>query len=111
LKADAGPYLAAAPDLIVGYAEGYRASWDAAVGKISPNVFEDKKAWSGDHCVDPYLVPGVLFCNRKIEAVDPGIEDMAPTTLHLFGVSIPAYIEGKPVLTAEEVPSRKEAAP
>ena len=57
-----GPYLDAAPDLIVGYADGYRTSWDAAIGRIGPNVFEDNdKAWSGDHCVDPLLVPGVLF--------------------------------------------------
>ena len=60
-----GPYLDAAPDLIIGYADGYRTSWDAAIGRIGPNVFEDNdKAWSGDHCVDPLLVPGVLFSNR-----------------------------------------------
>jgi len=95
-----GPYLNAAPDLIVGYSEGYRASWDAAVGKITANVFEDNaKAWSGDHCVDPHLVPGVLFCNRQIAAIDPGIEDMAPTALELFGIPQPAYMEGKSVLT------------
>jgi predicted AlkP superfamily phosphohydrolase/phosphomutase len=106
-----GPYLTAAPDLIVGYAEGYRASWDAAVGKISSRVFEDnEKAWSGDHCVDPNLVPGVLFCNRKIQAADPGIEDMAPTTLQLFGIPIPAYMEGKPVLTGNDAAAEKEAA-
>ena len=29
-----GPYLDAAPDLILGFADGYRASWDAAVGKV-----------------------------------------------------------------------------
>ena len=80
-----GPYLNAAPDLIVGYARGYRASWDAALGKVSPHVFEDNaKAWSGDHCVDPSLVPGVLFSNRKLDAEDPGIEDMAPTALAAF---------------------------
>ena len=30
-----GPYLDAAPDLIIGYNEGYRTSWDAAVGKVT----------------------------------------------------------------------------
>ena len=36
-------------------------------------VFEDNaKAWSGDHCVDPRLVPGVFFCNRTIDARRPG---------------------------------------
>jgi predicted AlkP superfamily phosphohydrolase/phosphomutase len=94
-----GPYLKEAPDLIVGYNEGYRTSWDAAVGKVTDRVFSDnEKAWSGDHCVDPLLVPGVLFCNRKIEAESPGIEDLAPTALNLFGVNAPAWMEGKPVL-------------
>jgi predicted AlkP superfamily phosphohydrolase/phosphomutase len=94
-----GPYFGAAPDLIVGYAEGYRASWDAAVGKVSASVFEDNgKAWCGDHCVDPALVPGVLFSNRPIAAENPGIEDMAPTALGLFGVPVPAWMEGKSVV-------------
>ncbi|HEY6986794.1 MAG TPA: alkaline phosphatase family protein [Bryobacteraceae bacterium] len=93
-----GPYLAEAPDLIVGYNEGYRTSWDAAVGKVSARVFEDNsKAWSGDHSVDPVLVPGVLFSNRKIDLENPGIEDMAPTALHLFGVEKPAWMEGTPL--------------
>jgi len=96
-----GPYLAEAPDLIVGYNEGYRTSWDAAVGMVTSEVFEDnRKAWSGDHCVDPALVPGVLFCNRKIDATDPGLEDMAPTALTLFGLQPPAWMEGKPVFHA-----------
>jgi predicted AlkP superfamily phosphohydrolase/phosphomutase len=94
-----GPYLGGAPDLIIGYAEGYRASWDAAVGKVTESVFEDNdKAWSGDHCVDPYLVPGVLFSNLKMAAEDPGIEDMAPTALRLFGIEQPAWMEGKAVV-------------
>jgi predicted AlkP superfamily phosphohydrolase/phosphomutase len=94
-----GPYLQAAPDVIVGYAAGYRASWDAAVGKVTPHVFDDnQKAWSGDHCVDPHLVPGVLLSNLRIDAEDPGIEDMAPTALDLFGIAPPEYMEGKCVL-------------
>jgi predicted AlkP superfamily phosphohydrolase/phosphomutase len=94
-----GPYIGAAPDLIVGYAEGYRAAWSAAVGRVSAAVFEDnEKAWCGDHCVDPSLVPGVLFSNRKIDAEDPGIEDMAATALALFGVEAPVWMEGKSVL-------------
>ena len=96
-----GPYLGAAPDLIVGYDEGYRTSWDAAIGKVTGRVIEDNsKAWSGDHCVDPLLVPGVLFCNRKIDCEDPGIEDLAPTALHLFGIDPPAWMDGKPLCTS-----------
>ncbi len=93
-----GPYLDAAPDLIIGYAEGYRISWEAATGQVTPRVIEDNsKPWSGDHCVDPELVPGVLFCNRKVDSADPGIEDMAPTALELFGIAPPAWMDGKSV--------------
>ncbi len=94
-----GPYLDAAPDLIIGYTEGYRSSWEAAVAKTTTTVFADNpKAWSGDHCVDPHLVPGVLFSNRKVENEDPGLEDLAPTALALFGVKPPGHMEGKPLL-------------
>ena len=96
-----GPYLGAAPDLIIGYNEGYRTSWDAAVGKVTPLVIEDNpKAWSGDHCVDPVLVPGVLFCTRKITSEDPGIEDMAATALDLFGIDRPAWMDGRSVFNS-----------
>jgi hypothetical protein len=94
-----GPYLGAAPDLIVGYADGYRASWDAAVGKVTDEVFVDNtKAWCGDHCVDPHLVPGVLLSNLPLIAQDPGIEDMAPTALRLFGIQPPVWMEGTSVV-------------
>ena len=106
-----GPYLDAAPDVIVGYADGYRASWDSAVGRVTAHVFADnEKAWSGDHCVDPHLVPGVLFSNRKIEAADPGIEDMAPTALDLFGIPAPPYMEGKSLLNPQAPPLHQEVA-
>ena len=44
--------------MIVGYAVGYRVSWHSAVGKTADRVFFDnEKAWSGDHCLHPDLVP------------------------------------------------------
>jgi len=93
-----GPYFDAAPDLIIGYADGYRASWDAANGIVSDAIFEDNtKAWCADHCVDPRLVPGVLFSNLPLNAEDPGIEDMAPTALRLFGIEPPEWMEGSSV--------------
>ena len=93
-----GPYLDAAPDLIAGFNAGYRISWEAAIGQATGRVIEDnRKAWSGDHCIDPPLVPGVLFCNRPIDCINPGIEDMAPTALDLFGVDPPEWMDGKPL--------------
>lgn len=91
-----GPYLEAAPDLLVGYNAGYRISWDGATGVVDRPVLEDNvKAWSGDHCIDPRLVPGVLFCNRPIDREDPALIDLAPTALWLFGLEPPAHMDGK----------------
>jgi predicted AlkP superfamily phosphohydrolase/phosphomutase len=90
-----GPYKDAAPDLIVGYQRGYRASWETAVGQVTDDVFHtNKKAWSGDHCVDQSLVPGVLFCNRKIADERPRLMDVGPTVLEMFGVPLPGYMDG-----------------
>src|SRR5581483_601487 len=99
-----GPYADAAPDLVIGYAAGFRAAWSAATGRVSKTVFEDNnKCWSGDHCVDPGTVPGVLFCNRKLTADDPGIEDLAPTVLRMFGVPAPIWMEGRALTNAAVV--------
>jgi len=91
-----GPYRANAPDMIVGYNEGYRISWDAAIGKMSNIVFEDNtKNWSGDHGVDPEIVRGILLSNYEIKTSDPNIIDFAPTILSLFGITPPSFIDGK----------------
>ena len=67
------------------------------MGKVTGTVLEDNiKAWSGDHCVDPRLVPGVLFSNRKITADKPAIVDLAPTVLKLFGLDLLPHFDGKP---------------
>ena len=96
--ASSGPYKHDAPDLLVGYNAGYRSSWTCAVGRVTEHVFEDNtKHWSGDHCVDPKIVPGVIFSNRKIVKENPHLTDMAPTVLKLFGVGIPNYMKGKPL--------------
>jgi len=106
-----GPYLANAPDLILGYDEGYRVSWDGATGVVATPVFEDNvKAWSGDHCVDPRLVPGVLFCNYPVDREDPGLIDVAPTALQLFGLAKPDHMQGE-ALFRENPLVREKAAP
>ena len=93
-----GPYLENAPEFIIGYNRGYRTSWDCATGVVDAPLFEDNvKAWSGDHCVDPRLVPGVLFCNRVIDVDDPALIDIAPTALQQFGVPTPSYMDGRPL--------------
>lgn len=91
-----GPYLGNAPDLLIGYNAGYRTSWRGATGVVAGPVFEDNvKAWSGDHCVDPRQVPGVLFCTQPITAPNPALVDIAPTALRLFGIEPPPYMDGR----------------
>lgn len=91
-----GPYKDHAPDLIPGYQRGYRVSWETAIGRTTESVFLDNtKAWSGDHCIDPSLIPGVLFCNHPVEAEKPRLMDVGPTVLQLFGVPIPDHVDGK----------------
>ena len=97
-----GPYVDAAPDILVGYNTGYRVSWDSAVGKVSGKVFADNlKAWSGDHCIHPDLVPGVLFSNLKLNQRPAGICDLGPTVLELLGVTRPDYMDGESLLPNE----------
>jgi len=98
----AGPYRDNAPDLIIGYNEGYRASWAGVTGIVDDTVIEDNgKAWSGDHCIDPVLVPGVLFSNLRLKRPDPSIMDVAPTVLELFGIAPPAHMDGRGLVDVE----------
>jgi predicted AlkP superfamily phosphohydrolase/phosphomutase len=96
-----GPYKDNAPDLLIGYNEGFRASWDGVTGIVNGTVFEDNtKAWSGDHCIDPALVPGVFFSNLKINTGSPSIMDIAPTALGLFGLEAPTHMDGRTLIDA-----------
>ncbi len=91
-----GPYRSGGPDLIVGLAEGYRISWNCARGKKGDAVIEDNtRSWSGDHCIDPALVPGVLFTNLRCETENPNIVDIAPSIVRLFGIDPPGYMTGR----------------
>ncbi len=91
-----GPYASNAPDLLIGYQEGYRHSWECATGQVTDEVISDNtKSWSGDHCIDPDLVPGVIFSSQGFQSENPHIMDLAPTALSLFGVDVPKYMQGK----------------
>ncbi|MCK5174024.1 MAG: alkaline phosphatase family protein [Planctomycetes bacterium] len=102
LKIYRGPYKGEAPDLLVGYNRGYRASWETAIGQVTKGIFHDNtRAWSGDHCIDHTLVPGVLFCNRPVETERPRLMDIGPTVLEMFGVDVPGNMDGKPLTVAD----------
>jgi len=62
-----GPFTRLGPDLVVGYASGYRSSAETGLGKIPESVIEpNHDHWGADHCMDADIVPGVLFANRDL---------------------------------------------
>jgi len=91
-----GPYAEESPDLVVNFADGYRVSWGTALGGVPSGHFEDnEKKWSGDHLMDPSLVPGVLFLNRPFRSEAPRLHDLAPTILAALGVPSGPEMEGR----------------
>lgn len=91
-----GPYVDRAPDLVLGYHNGYRTFH--ALGALAAEVFTvNTEAWSGDHLVDPATVQGTLIVNRPLYSDNPGIEDIGPTICSIFGVST-GDMEGRSIL-------------
>jgi predicted AlkP superfamily phosphohydrolase/phosphomutase len=95
-----GEYLVHAPDLQVGFNDGYRVGWQDTLGGIRPDVVENNtKRWSGDHCGSAREISGgVLFLNRPLARSDPHIMDLAPTILGLLDVPIPGDLDGQSFL-------------
>jgi predicted AlkP superfamily phosphohydrolase/phosphomutase len=97
-----GPCTDLAPDVVINFAEGYRASWGTPMGAVPLDLFEDnQKKWAGDHAIDPSLVPGVLFMNRQIRGQSPGLADVGPTILAALGLTKTIDMEGDSLLQCE----------
>lgn len=95
-----GPYADQSPDLMVNCARGYRASWTTALGGVPDALFEDNvRRWSGDHIVDPALVPGILLMNQAFRGEAAGLADLAPTILEALGAPRGAGLEGRSLLS------------
>jgi predicted AlkP superfamily phosphohydrolase/phosphomutase len=94
-----GPYTGDAPDLLVYFAAGYRASWATTLGGAGGSLFEDNtRKWAGDHIVDPALVPGVLLMNRRYRTDRPRLVDLAPTITDALGIPKEPAMEGESLL-------------
>jgi len=89
------PGGAVSPDLIVGYARGYRASWETALGAVPLKTVEpNMKKWSGDHCIDAQEVPGVFLSSDK---------SLDAASLSAVGAVIDHYLARQLARTAEPV--------
>ncbi len=88
-----------APDLLIGYARGYRASGAAALGRLEADVLSDNLSpWSGDHCMAAHTVPGVLVSSLPLR---PGAEfhlrDLPVSILDYYGVGRPERMTGRSI--------------
>jgi predicted AlkP superfamily phosphohydrolase/phosphomutase len=94
-----GEFLRNAPDLTVGFNDGYRVGWQDTLGGIRRAVIENNnRKWSGDHCATATEISGgVFFSSRRFEAREPHIMDLAPTILRLLDVPLPPEHDGKPL--------------
>jgi predicted AlkP superfamily phosphohydrolase/phosphomutase len=83
----AGPYVDAAPDLVVHFAPGY----DPKGALAKADVF-GRSALTGMHTYDDAL----FFVNRRgVATEDLDIVDLAPTILTLLGIEPPAGMDGR----------------
>ncbi|HKJ17981.1 MAG TPA: alkaline phosphatase family protein [Xanthomonadales bacterium] len=74
-----------APDLVAGYAPGFRASWQTTLGAVPGVLVEDNaRKWSGDHCMTPEAVPGVLFTSFRDNQAIQSIADVADYVLETW---------------------------
>jgi predicted AlkP superfamily phosphohydrolase/phosphomutase len=94
----ADPMAGLGPDIQIGYNWGYRASWETGLGETPEEIIVDNKnKWSGDHCIDHTLVPGILMSNRTIEDASPTLSSLSRVILAELGMTdIPGFgeIEG-----------------
>jgi predicted AlkP superfamily phosphohydrolase/phosphomutase len=91
-------HLEIGPDLIVGYAKGTRGSDESALGKLMPEAITDNhEEWSGDHCMDPDSVPGILLTNRPLKKPAAKLDELAAAVLAEFAIEgFPARSRSSP---------------
>jgi predicted AlkP superfamily phosphohydrolase/phosphomutase len=96
-----GRYLENASDLQVGFADGYRVSWQTSLGGAPAGiVYPNMKKWSADHgSFDIADTSGVLITSRPLGARDRyRITDVAPSVLEYFGLTPGPDLDGKSLL-------------
>ena len=81
-----------APDLLIGYAEGTRVSNESALGGTPSVILENNtQEWSGDHCMDPDVVPGILLTSRPLRRPAASLGSVAAALLAEFGIDISGF--------------------
>jgi hypothetical protein len=107
-EAFSGPLLSLGPDLMLGCSSGYRASSENGLGKWEQTSIEkNDDHWGADHCIDPNVVPGVLFSSQGLKDFpNPSFRDIPPMVVGKYldhsGVTPPKISGGESSETIEE---------
>ncbi len=107
-EAFSGPLLRLAPDLMLGCSSGYRASSETGLGKWDETPIEENNDhWGADHCIDPDVVPGVLFSSQGLKDFpNPSFRDIPPMVVGKYldhsGVTPPKISGGESSEAIEE---------
>ena len=73
---------------MVGYNRGYAGSDASTLGEIEEAVLEDNRSrWSGNHLIDPRLVPGVLIANAPLASGEHDLTDVTASILDHFDLT------------------------
>lgn len=94
-----GSALADAPDIGLGYADGYQTDKQSAAGAVPKELFSNNDdKWSAEHAaIAAAEAPGILFSNQKLSG-DPAIVDLGPTALSYMDIPVPGTFEGRSLL-------------
>lgn len=73
-----GPLASYGPDLMIGFAPGFRASAQTGLGGWEAQSVEtNNDHWGADHCMDPTAVPGILISSYGLKNFpNPSYRDM-----------------------------------
>jgi predicted AlkP superfamily phosphohydrolase/phosphomutase len=83
-----GERAAEGPDVVVGYNRSYSGSDPSTLGEITQAVLEDNTSrWSGNHLIDPSLVPGVLLANVRLADGEHDLTDVTVSILDHYGLA------------------------
>lgn len=94
-----GAATADAPDIQLGYAEGYQTSKASAAGAAPREVFvPNLDKWSGEHASsDVESTHGILFSNQPL-AENPTLIDLGVTAFDYLNATTPPTFEGRSLL-------------
>jgi len=78
-----GQHSENAPDLVLGYAPGFRSSAETGIGGFGNSAIEKNiDKWNADHCINPASVQGVFMSSWKIDHLEhPSYQDIPELVL------------------------------